>query len=172
MIKVVEADLAGAAAELVRRHTSRCGDNQQDIADALGIGLGQLQHYLHGRTAIPLHVAVALHRALHDDYLTQAIASKCGGVFVPVPDAAGALPKFAACEAAIDLLAATCREQGEALAVASEVLADRIVDAEEKARVRCEILEAISAFAQLLRAIDRLPQSPAHRRASRLGEVE
>lgn len=170
MIRCIEADLVEALGELVRRHTCRGGDNQRDIAEALGVGPGQLQHWLHGRTALPLPVAVSLHRTLDDDYLTQAYAHKCGGVFVPVPDDDSA-PKLSNCMKAMNLLADTCREQGEALAASSEVLADRVATPEEKARVRREILEAISAMTQLLRAIDSLPASGGFGRASSLAEA-
>lgn len=154
------ANLQASAHELVRRNTSRGGDTQEDIARALGIERGRLSQLLNAPgTPLPMHMAVQLHRVLRDDYLTQAICDACGGAFVPYETEALS-PADARCAfgTAMELLGVGLRESGEALAVATEVIRDRVATREEKARVRREILQTISALGQLLQGISAMPE--------------
>lgn len=164
----LQANLQTAAHELVARHTSRGGDTQEDIAQAVGLERGRLSQLLNKPGEyLPLHTAVQLTRTLKDDYLLQAVCAASGGVYLPTCDEA--LPAAQATEAfanAMALLGDGMRESGEALAVATEVIRDRVATAAEKARVRREILETISALGKLLHSIDRMPErgaSPADR---------
>lgn len=156
-------NLQGAAHELVRRNTSRGGDTQEDIARALGIERGRLSQILNAPgTPIPLHLAVQLHRVLRDDYLTQAICEACGGAFIAhEPEALSPGAAREAFSHAMDLLGEGMRESGEAMAVSAEVIRDRVATAAEKARVRREILQTISALGQLLQAISAMPERSA-----------
>jgi hypothetical protein len=156
----LQGNLQSAAHELVRRNTGRGGDTQTDVATALGMERGRLSQLLNKPgEPMPLHVAVALSRVLRDDYLMQAVCEACGGVFLALPESRP-LPGHAqqAFQHAMELLGVGLRESGEALAVATEVIRDRVATRVEKGRARAEILETISALAQLLRAIDAMPE--------------
>ncbi len=162
-VGALQANMQAAAHELVRRNTARGGDTQEDIAVALGIERGRLSQLLNkpGEN-IPIHLAVQLTRTLRDDYLIQAICDACGGQFLPhskEPMAPSQAQRAFANVMA--LLGDAMRESGEALAVTTEVIRDRVATSEEKARARREILETISALGLLLQAITAMPERTA-----------